>query len=135
LKLKNVLVIMLSLSVITYCLVAAFFLSNNSTDNFDSLIMISIFNLLFASIIFQLRGSLPLKFGVLAAGNFFGLCWNLFFEYLFLNICSPFITTTVFHVSYVVLFPFLNVLCFVTFWSLSLTVFSRLNNGKGVMQF
>jgi hypothetical protein len=106
----------------------AYFLESSLHDSYTSLVMLTIFNLLFASILFQFNGSLPLKFGILAVGNFFGLFWNYFFGSFFLYIGGQ---TVVHHVSYVLFFPFLNIIWFVTFWSLSLTILSnRLNKNR-----
>jgi hypothetical protein len=135
LRLKYALVILLSLSVITYCLLISYFIGNTEFAKNVPLIILVIFNLLFVSIIFQLNGSLDLKFGILAFGNFVGVCWNYFFINFFKDFGSlPFMQTAVgvniFKVTYVVLLPFLNVLWFVVFWSLSLTVFSKFTQGK-----
>jgi hypothetical protein len=56
----------------------AYFLESVLHDSYTSLIMLVMFNLLFDAIIFHLNGDLTLKLGVMAAGNFFGLCWNYF---------------------------------------------------------
>ncbi len=109
----------------------AYFIESSLHDSYTSLLMLTIFNLLFASIIFQLKGPLALKLGILAAGNFFGLCWNFFFGSFFLYLSSYFLENVFYHVGYVIFFPFLNVLWFVTFWSLSLTVLnSKLNKNR-----
>jgi hypothetical protein len=131
------LVIMLSLSVIAYCLSASYFIGNTVIAKNVPLILLVIFNILFASIIFQLNGTLDLKFGVLALGNFVGLCWNYFFIAFFrdfsnLSFMKTIVGIDIFKVSYIVLLPFLNVLWFVAFWSLSLTVFSKFARDKVV---
>jgi len=128
---------MLSVSVIAYCLSASYFIGNTVFAKNVPLILLVIFNVLFASIIFQLNGTLDLKFSVLALGNFVGLCWNYFFIAFFSDFSSlSFMKTAVgidiFKVTYIVLFPFLNVLWFVAFWSLSLSVFSKFARDKVV---
>jgi hypothetical protein len=129
---------MLSISVITYCLSVSYFIGNTVFAKNEPLILLVIFNVLFASIIFQLNGALDLKFGVLALGNFVGVFWNYFFIAFFrdfenLSFMQTAIGIDIFKVTYVVLLPFLNVLWFVAFWSLSLTVFSKFAQGKVVL--
>ncbi|MCW4024671.1 MAG: hypothetical protein NWF01_06505 [Candidatus Bathyarchaeota archaeon] len=129
-KLKSAMVLLTTLSVIAYCLFMAYFLECSLHDSYTTLAMLTIFNLLFVPIFFQFKGSLNLKLGILAVGNFFGLFWNYFFNSFFLYIGGE---TAVYHVSYVLFFPFLNIIWFVTFWSLSLTVLSsRLNKNRVV---
>jgi hypothetical protein len=131
-------VAVLAVCVIFYCAGSAYFLKNLLQDNYESLIMLVIFNFLFAYIIFQLGGSAELKLGVLALGNLTGLVWNYLFLSIFNSLKSSIESTALGsafgQVSYVVLFPFWNVLWFVSFWSLSLTFIPKINSCKVTVQ-
>jgi hypothetical protein len=122
-EMKNTLVIPPSLVLIIISLTAC-----TLFINLESIIILLLFNLLFVSIIFQLNGQLRLKISLLALGNIIGLLWNIIFKFFVTN-CQPFITQTlgqnISTVGYVILFPFLNFLWVVSFWSLSLTFFIK----------
>jgi hypothetical protein len=130
LGLKSKAVAVIAICVVAFCLTVVFpFLG------VESLVMLAIFNLLFASIIFQLGGAPELKLSVLALGNFAGLFWNYVFTSLFKDLSGSSFAKTAFgatfcHAGFIVLFPFWNVLWFVSFWSLSLTVFPKINSYK-----
>jgi hypothetical protein len=86
------------------------------------------FNVLFITIIFQLKGTLNLKLGLLSLGNLIGLGWNFVFMVFVVN-CGPVFVqelgSKIAGIGYVILFPFLNILWVVSYWSLSLTFFSK----------
>jgi hypothetical protein len=111
--------------VIAFCPIASFrFIEIEST------IILLIFSFLFGSIIFQLNGTARRKIGLLAAGNLLGLFWNLVF-YNF-AVAGTLAFGKIFDAFYVIVFPFLNMLWIVSFWSLSMAYFSktRIINGR-----
>ncbi|MCW4046922.1 MAG: hypothetical protein NWE99_05095 [Candidatus Bathyarchaeota archaeon] len=100
---------------IVLCLIASFRLIN-----IESTITLLIFNLLFTSLIFQLKGAVNKKLFLLALGNIIGLFWS----YVFCSVSA--VGTSVFgdgfNSIYAIFFPFLNFTWVVSFWSLSLAV-------------
>src|SRR3989304_5218987 len=101
------------LEVVALCLLFSFrFISVGST------IMLLVFNFLFVSLIFQLNGTMNRKFVLLALGNIIGLFWNFIFSLFSAAGIAYF--GSVFSVFYSVVFPFLNLMWIVSFWSLSL---------------
>jgi len=83
-----------------------------------------VFNFLFLSFLFELNGTLRKKLGLLALGNLMGLAWN----YL-LAIIADFggsYSGDIFIICFRILFPLLNSIWVVSFWSLSLSVLPRL---------
>jgi hypothetical protein len=106
------------LGVITFCLFASF-----CFINVESTITLLIFSFLFGTITSQLNGTVIRKIGLLAVGNILGLFWNLVF-YQFASVgTSAF--GEIFEIFYVMIFPFLNMLWIVSFWSLSMGYFSK----------
>ena len=87
-----------------------------------------IFNLFFITLFFQLNGSLNLKIGILAAGNFLGLLWNLFFYYF--SLASHNIFNISFDVFFMIVYPVLNLMWMVPFWSLSLSFLPKQGPAK-----
>lgn len=100
---------------IVLCLLASFRLIN-----LESTVTLLIFNLLFTSLIFQLKGAVNRKLFLLALGNVIGLFWS----YVFCSVSA--VGTLVFgedfNIVYAIFFPFLNFTWVVSFWSLSLAV-------------
>jgi hypothetical protein len=83
-----------------------------------------VFNFLFLSFLFELNGTLRKKLGLLALGNLMGLAWN----YL-LAIIADFggsYLGDIFIICFRIIFPLLNSIWIVSFWSLSLSVLPRL---------
>jgi hypothetical protein len=103
----------LFLEVIALCIIASFYFIN-----FESLIMLLIFNFLFVSLIFQLNGTLNKKVGILALGNIIGLFWN--FVLFCFSIAGTMYFGETFAAFYTFLYPLLNFLWIVSYWSLSL---------------
>ncbi|MBT0160048.1 hypothetical protein G4O51_08690 [Candidatus Bathyarchaeota archaeon A05DMB-2] len=111
---------------VVLCLLASFRLIN-----LESTVTLLIFNLLFTSLIFQLKGAVNKKLFLLALGNVIGLFWS----YVFCSVSA--VGTLVFgegfNVVYAIFFPFLNFTWVVSFWSLSLTVLTpQANTGTEV---
>ncbi len=79
---------------------------------------------------FYLNGSSLRKFTLLTVGNFVGLFWNYLFFQLYLAL-SPY---TLFDAFYAIIFPLLNLMWVVPFWSLSLGVLPKMQtaNTNGV---
>jgi hypothetical protein len=82
-----------------------------------------IFSFLFGTITSQLNGTVIRKIGLLAVGNILGLFWNLVFYHFASVGTSAF--GEIFEIFYVMIFPFLNMLWIVSFWSLSMGYFSK----------
>jgi len=106
--------IILFLEAIILCIITSF-----SLINIQSTIILIVFNILFGSLIFQLNGSFHKKIFVLTIGNTVGLLSNLIFYYFSLSGYASF--GSVFNVFYTLIFPILNLMWIVPFWSLSLT--------------
>jgi hypothetical protein len=91
--------------------------------NLSSTIILLIFNLLFITLIFQLKGALIKKAFILATGNVLGFFCNLLFfnlSYAGLTYFQSF--DKEFNAIYTLTFPFLNLLWIVPFWSFSLSL-------------
>ena len=100
-------------AVITYTILYFSPVSSAST------LMLVIFNFLFVSLVFPLRGKLGKKMMLLLAGNMVGLLWNTIFS-MFAYAAVHFIGE-VFNVFYMILNPLLNLVWIVSFWSISLS--------------
>jgi hypothetical protein len=105
---------------IVLCLIVSFRLIN-----LQSTITLLIFDLLFLSLIFQLSDSLFKKIFLLTAGNVVGLFWNLIFYYFSLAGYDHF--GMVFNAFYTLIYPILNLMWIVPFWSLSLGLLPNSN--------
>jgi hypothetical protein len=106
------------LQLIVLCLIASF-----QFVNLESTITLLIFNFLFASLTFQLEGTIFRKLGMLVIGNFVGLFWNLVFHYF--AIAGSQYLGGPFDALYTILYPILNLMWVVPFWSLSLSVLPK----------
>jgi hypothetical protein len=115
------LVLGLFVETIALCLITTF-----RFINIESTAMLLVFNLLFFSLTFQLNGALNIKMGMLALGNIIGLLWNVVLYYFAASGVAFF--GEPFNVLYAVSYPFLNFMWIVSFWSLSLAVFPKLNS-------
>ena len=94
--------------------------------NAESMLMLIFFNLLFASLMFPLKGSFAKKTCLLLIGNVTGLFWNYLFSlfaFLGVNLFGEF-----FNAIYLLLNPFANLIWIVSFWSLSLTTLVDFEN-------
>ncbi len=90
--------------------------------DFQSTAVLLIFNVLFISLMLQLKGSLLLKLAMLTAGNVIGTVWNYSFHALIVSATdSSIISITNIKIIYTISYPFLNSLWFISFWSFSLT--------------
>jgi hypothetical protein len=101
------------------CLISAFQLVD-----IQSTAILVIFNALFLSIIFRLHGSLNKKLVLLFMGNVTGLFWNYLFHSFAIAASS---SIQNFSIIYTIVYPFLNSLWVICFWSLSLTALQRQN--------
>ena len=118
LKIIEALTAILTVVTIALCTTASYRLINVA-----SAIILLTFNLLFISLIFQLNGNFFKKFIILAAGNFLGFFCNFVFYNFSYSGISLFGTSfySEFNVIYTLIFPFLNLLWIVPFWSFSLS--------------
>ena len=114
----NRLLLFLELELITLCLIGSFHFIN-----IESTITLLIFTLLFASLIYQLNGTASRKLGLLAVGNVVGLFWNLVFYYF--SSAGTLIFGKPFDAAYTIIYPILNLMWVVPFWSLSLSVLPK----------
>ncbi len=112
------LVLVLLVEIIALCIIASFHFIN-----FESVIMLLIFNFLFVSLIFQLNGTLNRKVGMLALGNVIGLFWN--FVLFYFSIAGTTYFGETFAAFYTFLYPLLNFLWIVSYWSLSLAALTN----------
>ncbi len=120
-KVKEVLVATLFVELVFLCLFLAF-----QFVNLQSTIALIIYNVLFISTLFQLKGSFTRKMLILAVGNVLGVFWNfLFFQFSNLGIEY---FGTVFNAIYVLIFPFINITWVVPFWSLSISLLTTKAN-------
>ena len=121
------LVTALFLEAIILCLVASF-----QFVDIESTAILLIFNAMFLSIAFLLKGALNKKLGLLLLGNVTGLLWNYTFHFFTITAISSFEN---FSTIYTIIYPFLNSLWVITFWSLSLTALHRHENVSGKLNF
>lgn len=112
-KTLNCLLILLFLEAIILCFIASL-----QFINIQSTIMLFIFNILFITLISQLNGSSHKKIFVLTIGNMIGFFLNLIF-YSF-SIVGYDSFGKAFNVFYTLIYPFLNLMWIVPFWSFSL---------------
>jgi hypothetical protein len=117
-------VMLLFLEAIALCLITSF-----RFINIESTATLMIFNLLFVSLTFQLNGTINRKLGMMALGNVIGLLWS--FVLYFFAIAGATFFGEIFRVFYAVIYPILNFMWIVSFWSLSLSVLPNPNNNVG----
>ncbi len=122
----NCLFLLFLLQLITLCLIASI-----SFISLESTITLFIFDFLFASLTFQLNGTMSRKLGLLAIGNFVGLFWN----FVFFNFYSvgAFYFGEFFGAFYTITYPILNLMWIVPFWSLSLSVFPKMQHASALV--
>ncbi len=104
-------------------LIALSLTASLSFINLESTITLVFFNVLFATLIFQLNGTATRKTAMLALGNIAGFFWNLVFYYFSSAGTATFGKT--FDALYIILFPILNLMWIVPFWSLSLSFLAK----------
>lgn len=117
-KILNQLAIVLFLELTILCVIVSFRFINIQTT-----MMLLIFNALFTSVTFQLKGAVNKKLCLLALGNATGLLWNFLFHSFTIAATASF--GQIIETLYTVLYPFLNSFWVVSFWSLSLTALHR----------
>jgi hypothetical protein len=122
-KILSKLSIGLFLTVIFLCLSASF-----RFVNLQSTVTLIIFNVFFVSLFFQLYGSLSMKVAILSVGNLLGFFWNLFFHDFSLAGYASFGVT--FNAFFTILYPILNLMWIVPFWSLSLSFLPKPQSQK-----
>jgi hypothetical protein len=122
-KLLSSLAMGLFITVIILCLSASI-----RFVNFQSTVTLIIFNVFFISLFFQLNGSLLMKFAMLSVGDVLGFFWNLFFFYFSLAGGSYF--GVAFNAFFTIIYPIMNLMWIVPFWSLSLSFLPKLSPQK-----
>jgi hypothetical protein len=100
------------------------------TMSLQSSMALMVFNVLFISLPFQLKGSLSRKLCLLALGNVTGLSWNYVFASF--SAAATVFFGKIFLDAYTVFFPFVSSIWIVSFWALSLTVLRRKKTCRGV---
>lgn len=130
-KTLNRLVSAILVEAIILCLLASYFLLDDSGSiaRNQSTATLVIFNTLFISLMFYLAGSFNRKLGLLALGNVLGLCWNLTFNYL--DVAGTISFGETFNKFCGFFFPFLSSIWIISFWSLSLTILQHEKTVKG----
>ncbi len=93
--------------------------------NLQPTLTMIIFNVFFLSLFSLLNGSPATKAGMLAAGNVVGVLWNFFFQYLSAAGDTYFGFT--FNAFFIIIYPVLNLMWIVPFWSLSLSFLPKLS--------
>lgn len=118
------LMMLLFIEITPLCVLGTYFLID-----LQSTVVLLAFNALFISLLLQLKGNLPTKLGLLAAGNLIGMMWNYCFHQLIVYATvSSIVSNTALSIFYIVAYPFLNCLWVVSFWSLSLAALLNYNN-------
>lgn len=93
----------------------------------ESALTLIIFNLLFVSLIFHLKGTILKKTSLLTLGNVIGILWNyLFNQFAYLG-KECFGET--FDAICIILMPLTNLLWIVSFWSISLAELAEKKGG------
>jgi hypothetical protein len=129
-KMKSIskhLLLFLQLEIIGLCFIVSF-----QFINIESTVTLILFSFLFVSLIFQLNGTLSRKLCLLTIGNVLGLFWNLVFRYF--SLAGALYFGNLFDVFYVIIFPFLNLMWIVPFWSLSLGILPKMQNSNAEAQ-
>ncbi len=88
--------------------------------NLKSTVTLLVFNLFFGLLISQLNGTTFRKLGLLLAGNIVGVFWN--FVFLHFSLAGTEVFGKTFDVFYTIIYPFLNLIWVVSYWSLTLSV-------------
>ena len=101
--------------------------------NLESTVTLVLFSFLFFSLTLQLNGTLNRKLGMLTLGNIVGLFWNLVF--CFFASAGALYFGKIFDVFYIIIFPFLNLMWIVPFWSFSLGILPKMQNVQAEAQF
>ncbi len=115
---------LLSIQLTPLCVLATYFLID-----LQSTVVLLAFNALFITLLFQLKGNLPVKLSLLTAGNVIGMIWNYCFHQLIVYATdSLMVSNTALSIFYTVAYPFLNCLWVVSFWSLSLAALLNYTN-------
>ena len=94
--------------------------------NFQSMVTLLMFIFLFATLTFHLNGTANRKLCLLTLGNIVGLFWNSVFYYF--ASAGAIYFGKAFDVFYIVIYPFLNLMWIVPFWSISLGVLPKMRN-------
>jgi hypothetical protein len=122
-KILSKLAIGLFITVIILCLSASLrFVDPQSTAT------LIIFNVFFVSLFFQLNGSLIMKVGILTVGDLLGFFWNYFFHDFSLAGYAYFGVS--FNAFFTIIYPILNLMWIVPFWSLSLSFLPKPQSQK-----
>lgn len=109
-------------AIIVYIILSFSYISN------ESALMLMIFNFLFISLVFPLKGKLGKKIMLLLVGNIVGLLWNNIFS-LFAYAAVHYFGE-VFNIWYAILNPLLNLVWIVSFWSISLSFLAGSRDSK-----
>jgi hypothetical protein len=123
------LVIILFIELTALCITATY-----RWVDLQSTAVLVIFNALFFSLFLKLKGSLPIKLALLAAGNLIGMAWNYCFHLLIVSaIDTGIVSNTSLSAFYTITYPFLNSIWVIAFWAVSLTALPRQNILRGTL--
>lgn len=130
-SITNGLFLFFLMQLIALCLIASL-----SFINLESTLTLLLFSFLFASLTFQLNGTMSRKLSLLALGNFVGLFWNFVFSKFALTGAEYFATfnaTAIFDAFYTIFYPVLTLMWVVPFWSLSLSALPKIQSASAVV--
>jgi hypothetical protein len=108
----------LLLEIVALCVIASYLLIST-----ESMITLLVFDFLFLTLTFYLKGSLPQKLGLLALGNLIGILCSLIIYAIAVVGVAYF--GEGFNAFYAISYPMLNVLWIVSFWSFSLAALPK----------
>ncbi len=111
--------IIVLIGAIAFCVFVCFLLTN-----LKSFLVLVVFNFFFGTLIFQLNGTTVRKIGLLLAGNVVGVFWN--FVFLHFSLAGAEVFGKTFDALYTIIYPFLNLIWVVSYWSLTLSVMPSL---------
>ena len=120
---SNRIVLGLFVEAIALCLIIAF-----RFINIQATLTLLVFNMLFLSLTIHLNGTRNKKMAILTLGNIIGLFWSFVLNQ-FAIACSAFFGEP-FSIFYAVVYPFLNFMWIVSFWSLSLAFLPKFKGAQ-----
>lgn len=123
----NRLICVFSIVAILFCLLLSYFYIN-----VDAALILLIFNFLFLSLIFPLKGSSTRKSCLLLIGNVIGFFWNALLSVLAYS--GMFFFGGVFSTLYLIINPYINLIWIVSFWSISLAILANPKNERQVLR-
>jgi hypothetical protein len=122
-KILNFLSVSLCVTIIILCFSATYRFVDLQTGTVTVIAILLVFNLFFVSLFFQLNASIIVKFSMLVFGDVLGFFRNLFFHDFSLMGFADF--GAGFNAVFAIIYPILNLLWIVPFWSWSLSLLPK----------